>query len=48
MASAIKNILRLPGTRLPNKEAMPIENAISVAVGIPQPCEKSELILNEE
>ena len=37
IASAINNIFKLNGTRFPNKEAIPKENAISVAVGIPQP-----------
>ena len=41
IASAIKNIFRPVGTLFPNKEAMPNENAISVAVGIPQPCVKA-------
>ena len=38
MANAIKKIFRLVVTRFPNNEAIPNENAISVAVGIPHPC----------
>ena len=47
IAKAIKKILRLVGTRLPSKEAMPREKAISVAVGIPQPWIKPERALKE-
>src|ERR1043165_2238767 len=37
MARAVKNIFSATGTFFPANDAMPIENAISVAVGTPQP-----------
>ena len=37
IASAVKKIFKPNGTLLPSKAAMPSENAISVAIGIPQP-----------
>ena len=42
MANAIRNIFMLAGTRFPRSDAIPNENAISVAVGIPQPCTKED------
>src|ERR1700751_2182014 len=45
IANAIKKIFKLVGTFLPNNEAMPSEKAISVAVGIPQPCVNAVPIL---
>ena len=43
MANAIKNIFKLVGTLFPNKEAIPKEKAISVAVGIPHPAFKTRI-----
>jgi hypothetical protein len=40
IARAIKNIFSLTGNLFPRSEAAAREKAISVAVGIPHPCEK--------
>jgi hypothetical protein len=47
IARAMSNIFKLTGTLLPNKDATPNENAISVAVGIPQPCVNAVPELNK-
>ena len=36
-ASAVRNIFKEAGTRLPNKDSIPMANAISVAIGMPAP-----------
>ncbi|MNQ66200.1 hypothetical protein D3C85_806860 [compost metagenome] len=36
-ASAVRNIFSEMGTRLPNKDKIPIAKAMSVAIGIPAP-----------
>lgn len=38
MAIAVNRIFKESGTREPNNETIPKVNAISVAVGIAQPC----------
>ena len=37
-ASAVRKILSETGTRSPMSDRMPMAKAMSVAVGIPQPC----------
>ena len=36
-ASAVRNIFKDEGTRLPKRDKIPIANAMSVAIGIPAP-----------
>ena len=48
MAKAVKNNLRLNGTLSPKSFKMARENAISVAMGIPQPLTVSGLLLNNK
>ena len=46
IANAVKKTFNDNGTRLPSNDKTPSENAISVAVGIAQPCMFSEPALN--
>ena len=46
IANAVKKTFNDNGTRLPSKDKTPSENAMSVAVGIAQPCVFSEPALN--
>ena len=43
-ASVLKNTRTPLGTRLPNKARIPSANAMSVAVGTPQPCTVSGFV----